>query len=121
MNWAHRILTYLLIAAMSVIAGGRADAAPPGAQMIEICAEDSIQIIYIDADGQPVPADPICDCAACQHCAVPGMALLPGAPATGRQPQRAHRVNFKPMMFGLAHLHPAACLARGPPAPKAMI
>lgn len=121
MNVANRLMLLLLVCAMSLVAGAQQGmAAPHGGRAIEICAEDSVTLIYVDADGQQLPAEPICDCAACQHCCVPALALLPGAPDLGTGLRPASPADFKPASFGLKLSHRTARLARGPPAPKAM-
>lgn len=121
MNVANRLVVLLLVCAMSLVAGAQQGmAAPHGGRAIEICAEDSVTLIYVDADGQQVPAEPICDCAACHHCCVPALALLPGSPAIFAVLRPAGPADFNPTPFGPTPVHRTARLARGPPAPKAM-
>lgn len=121
MKIANRLVVFLLIAAMSLVAGGQSGrAGTHDARAIEICAEESIAIIYVDAEGREVPAAPICDCAACKHCAVPALALLPTAPDAAATPHGAHPVATASRSFDLRRAEWSARQARGPPAPKAM-
>ena len=121
MNLANRLVVLLLVAVTFVVAGtqpGRAGA--HGARAVEICAGDSITIIHVDAQGRQVPAAPLCDCAACKHCAMPALALLPVAAQAARASGPARRMAPQIPAFGLPHAHRVAWQARGPPAPKAM-
>ncbi len=122
MRFTNRIIGFLLVAALSVLGGAQAGrAGAHDARAIEICAEDAVIIIHVDAEGRQVPAAPVCDCAACGHCTLPALALPPTAPGPMAAPRLARRMGAMPAPRVPAPVRPAARLARGPPAPKAMI
>ena len=121
MRFTNRIVAFLLIAAISVLAGGQAGrAGVHDAHAIEICAESAVIIIYVDAQGREVPATPACDCAACGHCTMPGVALLPQPAAAPAAARLFRRVGVVPVVQTSVPARMVAHQARGPPAPKAM-
>ncbi|NHF74104.1 hypothetical protein [Paracoccus xiamenensis] len=121
MRFANRLLVFVLIAAISILTGGQAGrAGVHDARAIEICAENAITIIYVDAQGRQVPSAPICDCAACKHCAVPALALLPMVATVASLSRHAHPHLATPKVFSPLRTPWSHQLARGPPPPKGM-
>ena len=55
MSFTNRIIGFLLVAALSVLGGAQAGrAGAHDARAIEICAEDAVIIIHVDAEGRQV-------------------------------------------------------------------
>lgn len=121
MKLANWIFVFLLIAAMSLVATQPARAGMQGGAAVEICDEGAIRIIYIDENGQELPADPICNCLACPHGVAPTLALLPPAPEPAAIPRHARPAEF--FTARTRQICPQLPLrtARGPPATKAQV
>ena len=121
MKLANQIVVFLLVAAMSLVAALPARAGIQGAHAIEICDEGAIRIIYVDENGQELPADPICNCLACPHGITPTLALLPSAPEFAATPRNARPAEFFSARTRQTCPQPPLRSARGPPATKAQV
>lgn len=78
-----RLLSGLMMAfALALTGPGTVSAGvmAPGLMAVEICGTDGTQVLWLDAQGNPV--DPENHCAECPVCIAQGPAALPVSPAT---------------------------------------
>lgn len=119
MNRMSRLLYGLIVAVALALSGPGASVAglaAAGLTPMELCGNGDAQIIWLDAQGNPVE-EPLPCCAECPICSAQGPAALPGAPAA--VPLRSVRGRSLPHHAG-ARFAPASRRhgrpeARGPP------
>jgi hypothetical protein len=118
MQRMFRLLSGLMMAfALALTGPGTVGAGMvmPGLMAVEICGTDAIQVLWLDAQGNP--ADPASHCADCPVCTAQGAAALPASPMTAAfRAMHARRLSRRdphcPAPARKRHTRPEA---RGPP------
>lgn len=86
---------------------------PMGVEAVVLCAESGEEVIYLDANGQPV--DPMVDCSKCPDCMSNTLLALPVSALAHEMPPAlaaSHLPAVVPALTLSRHLRPQS---RGPP------